>query len=97
MSVSEMSWHLQQLCNIPVALRKEGETTVACPYCNESHFVGIVDGYVAADCDDRSSNVITINDREFVPNYGLVIYEYRKSKDHNKESYYEILGSPAAY
>jgi hypothetical protein len=96
MSVSEMAWHLQQLCSVPVALRREGETTITCPYCTKSHFVGLADGYTAADCDDRS-NVIIINDREFVPNYGLVVYEYRKSKDHIDQSYYEILGSPATY
>lgn len=86
MTREEIRLHLQSHYNKPVALRKEGGTTVKCPYTG-----AIVDtppgpGYFRPDPMDADMHDPTtpdqglvINDRYFGQNYGFLIIEYHET------------------
>lgn len=81
MTPAEMQTFLIEFYGIPIALRKQGDKKIICPYCKEIHIHSLMDrGYVTALCENRDKS-ITVNDRIFTPNYGITIYEYASTKD----------------
>lgn len=84
MTPSEMQMYLQEFCGIPVALRHEGKTAInCCPHCGHRHVHSHWEtGHTNALCKDKDRNVtITINGRDFIPNYGCVIHEHKLVSD----------------
>lgn len=85
MNLKQMREYLQSYYGIPIALRKEGDTTVVCPFCNKKHEHGTETGHHITGCegDDRYIG-ISIGDRQFVPSYGYTICEYKEGEDTNE-------------
>lgn len=79
MSPEEMRTFLQLQLGVPVAIRSAESPDVTCPYCSEKHFHDPSElGYARAQCAEIfKDSVISINDREFVPNYGYILFEYK--------------------
>lgn len=74
-TTEEMRLHLQEMFCVPIAVRKEGAANIdRCPYCSEPHTHGPLPGHRVAHCIDNVG--ILVKDREFVPNYGYIIYHY---------------------
>ncbi|CAB9529638.1 hypothetical protein SEMRO_2569_G331510.1 [Seminavis robusta] len=81
MSPDEMRVYLQGYYGIPVALRRQGDTSIKCPYCCKMHYHSPQPGHghhytAACDEEDWHSRGIDVGDRYFVPNYGCTIIEY---------------------
>ena len=81
MTVKEMEKYLQDYYGRPIALRQEGSWNIACPYCKKHHVYEPGPGHYPSQCSDDfkdDGGGIVINNRTFIPNYGITIYEYRK-------------------
>jgi hypothetical protein len=74
MTPQQMETYLQNLYQLPVTLRKKGDTTITCPYCREQHNHEEV-GYVNAQCTVQTPGIV-IGERAFYANYGYTILEY---------------------
>lgn len=91
MTPSQMQAFLIGFYGIPIALRKQGDKRIVCPYCKETHIHSLMDrGYVTALCENRE-NQITVNDRTFLPNYGYTMYEYASTNDNARFKIIEDL------
>ena len=64
---------VQDACGTPTALRLQGTLEVKCPYTGQHFECEGPPGHVEAACENRES-ILTINGRDFIPNYGLTIY-----------------------
>jgi hypothetical protein len=92
MCVEEMQKYLQEFCGIPVVLRLEGKTVVKCPYCGGRHHHRLWEaGNIEALCEDWDIS-ITVNGRDFIPNYGYTIYKYKLVKE-DDSVHFEFTGS----
>ena len=65
---------VQDTCGTPTALRLQGTSEVKCPYTGQHFEHEGPPGHVEAACENRES-ILTINGRDFIPNYGLTIYD----------------------
>ena len=77
MNLEQMRMLLQEYHQVPIALRKEGSTTLSCPFCHKLHHDPDPPGHHAAGCDEWNAYSITIGGRTFVSGYGNTVYEYR--------------------
>jgi hypothetical protein len=84
MTLEQMRLYLQQYSGYPIALRQQGATKIACPYCGDEHEHGPEPGHYVAACDKREA-LIVIGTRSFIPNYGYQIISYRVRDDGNNE------------
>ncbi|CAB9513875.1 hypothetical protein SEMRO_619_G176410.1 [Seminavis robusta] len=77
MSLKDMQAYLQSYFGIPIALRRQGDTMINCPYCGKTHDHEPEPGHHVAQCaeDDRGGGIV-VGERSFVPNYGYTIVEY---------------------
>jgi hypothetical protein len=76
MTPEQMERYLQQLYQLPVVLRKKGEKTVTCPYCQEAHLHEEV-GHVHTQCKVHTPGIV-IGERSFHANYGYTLMEYEE-------------------
>jgi len=83
--LEQMQSCLQELCGLPVVLRKEGTTVIRCAHCNKDHVSDPWSGHQVAACDGRDRDIeIVIADRSFVPNCGCTTLDCRENGDVNE-------------
>jgi uncharacterized Zn-finger protein len=78
---------LGEYLQIPVALRRQGETQYKCPYCQKRHTSDSGHGHFHVACDNANKSEVTgivIGERFFLPTYGVTIVEYIEEHDSNK-------------
>jgi hypothetical protein len=87
MTEEQLRVYLQNLYNIPVAIRQEGTYEYKCPYCECKHTTDRTSGHHAVECaeDDRYQAMgLSIGDRSFVPAYGVTLFSFLKDEGVNR-------------
>lgn len=87
MTVTAMGRYLQTHFGKPLALRKHGDATYKCPYCQKNHQSKPGVGHYSVACQDESkfNGVgVTIGERFFTAGYGVKIVEYKDEDGINK-------------
>lgn len=71
MTTNQMREYLQGYFGSPVVLRKQGTTSITCPYCLKKHDHGLEPGHRRPHCDRNDPvNGLVIGERSFSPAYG---------------------------
>ena len=84
MTVNQMQDFLIEQTGVPTVLRKEGSTTITCPYSGRKVEVSPGPGYYKPEGGDTSDDHgIVIGDRVFTPAYGFKIIEYKQEGNTN--------------
>ena len=73
-AVEKHQLEVQNTCGTPTALRLQGTSKVKCPYTGHYFECETPPGHVEAECENRET-ILTINGRDFIPNYGFTIYD----------------------
>jgi len=83
MSPPQMRDFLQYQLGVPVALRNAVTQEILCPYCHQQHFHDQSEiGYTRALCgEEYAEATVTINEREFIPNYGYILFDFKLKPD----------------
>lgn len=80
MTLGQMQGYLQGYYGYPVTLRKQGTTSVKCPFCQGMHEHEPNPGHYVAGCDEEIGDTleIKIGARSFNCNFGYTIFEYKE-------------------
>ena len=85
MTTNQMREYLQGYFGSPVVLRKQGTTSVKCPYCLKKHDHGLEPGHRRSHCDKNDPvNGIATGERSFSCNYSYTIVEHKEEDGVNK-------------
>ncbi len=87
MTRQQVSEILTEYMKKPIALRKQGSSHYKCPYCKNIHKSEPRPYHTSVPCVDESrfnGIGIIVEDRFFLPGYGVTIIEYVEDGDVNK-------------